>query len=150
MAGKIGLSSKGLGAMLVAVAFGLGLLNATSASGNFDLASLPKSKSVTLPPPAATLIPLPSKVELTATDNHQVLKLTAYPSNKDATASFTVMILDPRADQPERKITVRPGHTVMYSFKSLGAITLKAEKPSGKRSPVKLKVESNRPLGIGH
>lgn len=118
----------------------------------FDITELPKGKSVTLPHPATTVIPLPSTVILNSTDKDQTLKIIAVGKANGLAQPFDIAIFDSNSDRV-RYITVREDSPVLYSFKSLGSIRLEAKFPSGRddlAESTKLLVESNRPLGISH
>ena len=118
----------------------------TSPSMAFEISELPPGKSVTLPHPATTLVPLDTKVRLTATDRQQTLKLTSVSSKKP----FTLAIYDSLSEKV-RYIKLRPGASMVYSFKGMNTIQVVPVKPKKERfsRQARLKVESNRPLGIG-
>lgn len=129
--------------------FALGALLVSSvaaAVAGFDITRMPTGKSVTLPNPAITLIPSGNQAVLTATDVPQTIKFSGVGAKG---AAFKVALYDPQ--QPVVKyLDVRPGQRVVYTFKTLGAIRIIPNLVSGKGQSVRLRVESNRPLGISH
>ena len=116
----------------------------------FDLKELPLGKSVTLPRPAITLIPLTSKARLTATDRQQTVKLTSVAKSGRGIA-FTLAIYDDLSEKV-RYVKLKPGGSMIYSFLGINTIQVVPMLPKGSRkySHARLKVESNRPLGVGH
>lgn len=117
------------------------------AAYGFDIMQLPAGKSVTLPRPATTLVPLDSEVRLTATDHGQSVKLSSV-ANMGKGAPFSVAIYDSLSEKA-RTVTLSPGGSVLYQFLGINTIRIlpkipKAKNPSGLR----LQIESNKPLGI--
>ncbi|NRA63848.1 MAG: hypothetical protein HRU19_05160 [Pseudobacteriovorax sp.] len=112
----------------------------------FNLHDLPKGKSVTLPHPATTLVPLGSPVRLTATDRSQTLKLSGRSAKNLYWKAFTVAIYDQNSEKV-RYIKVDPKSAMVYSFKNYTPIQIipMANAASG---DVFLRVESNKPLTI--
>ncbi len=127
----------------------LGALSfATSIYANgFDLNELPLGKSVTLPTPAKTKIPVESRVRLTATDHQQTLKLTSQGNGK--WTNIKVAIYDQNSEKV-RYVNLAPGASIVYNFKDLRPIQIIPTRFKNKRTGnVWLSVESNRPLTIG-
>lgn len=116
----------------------------------FDLGELPKGKSVTLPRPATTLVPLTSKVRLTATDRQQTVKLTS-TARSGRSQSLVLAIYDDLSDKV-RYVKLKPGGSMIYSFRGMNTIQIvpKLTAKNTNLNQARLKVESNRPLGVGH
>ena len=116
-------------------------------ANGFDLRELPFGKSVTLPHPALTVIPLETRVRFTATDRQQTLKLTS--QGRGTWYTFRVAIYDQNSEKV-RYIKLAPGASVVYNFKDLRPIQVIPLRQKHDRSnEVWLSVESNRPLTIG-
>ena len=110
----------------------------------FRFAELPAGKSVTLPHPATTNVPLEIKVRLTATDHRQTLKLSSIGRHK---APFTVAIYDQNSEKV-RYLKLSQGGSIVYNFKDLRPIQVVPLLPKGGAARAWLQVSSNRPLTI--
>lgn len=116
---------------------------------HFDILQLPKGASVVLPHPAATLVPLNLKVQVSATDRKQILKIGAV-STSGSTQAVDLAIYD-KYQSRVKYLKVKPGSFVIYAFKNLNTLQLvpqnaKAAALQGTR----LLLESNRPLGVSY
>lgn len=126
----------------------LGVLSLTTSiyAGGFDLKELPLGKSVTLPTPAKTMVPLESRVRLTATDYRQTLKFSTEGSSRKQV--IKVAIYDQNSEKV-RYIKIYPGASIVYSFKDLRPIQVIPMRYESQGGTSWLSVESNRPLTIG-
>ncbi|SMF30191.1 hypothetical protein [Pseudobacteriovorax antillogorgiicola] len=115
----------------------------------FEISQLPRGKSVTLPRPALTLVPLDTKVRLTSTDRQQTIKLTSV-SKRGRSIPFTIAIYD-NLSEKVRYVKLKPGGSMVYSFRGMNTIEVVplVPKQASNASHARLQVESNRPLGIG-
>lgn len=116
----------------------------TAVADAFDLRELPRGRSVTLPHPAVTHVPLTQEVRLTSTDAPQTLKLSAIGPS---TPRLNVAIFDSHSERV-KYVTVTQS-PMLYVFKSLKSIQV-VPKLHGRQSAqnVMLRIESNKPLGI--
>lgn len=112
--------------------------------GIFQLADLPKGKSVTLPRPALTQLSVRSEVQLTSTDSRQTVKFTS----RGAANPLTLAIYDSQMEQVQT-LSVTPQSQSLYIFKSLQTIRI-VPKPDAAhlRHPTVLQIESDRPLEL--
>jgi hypothetical protein len=116
---------------------------------HFDITELPKGGSVTLPHPAATVVPLHLKVQVASTDKKQLLKISRLEQGA-AEGNLIVAIFD--SNLPRVKyLNIKAGNHALYHFKNLSTIQLvpQVKKSSNLRS-TKLLLESNRPLTVGY
>jgi len=118
-------------------------------SEHFDILQLPKGASVVLPHPASTLVPLNIKVQVTATDRKQILKIAAV-SSSGSSQSVKLAVYD-RYQSRVKYVDVRPGSFVLYAFKNLNTLQIVPQniKHPG-LSQTRLLLESNRPLGVSY
>ncbi|HET9237589.1 MAG TPA: hypothetical protein VFO10_10080 [Oligoflexus sp.] len=116
---------------------------------HFDILQLPKGASVVLPHPAATLVPLNLKVQVSATDRKQILKIGAV-SSQGSTQVVNLAIYD-RYQSRVKYLKIKPGSFVIYAFKNLNSLQLVPQnaKAAGLQG-TRLLLESNRPLGISY
>ncbi len=115
----------------------------------FDITQLPKGASVVLPHPATTVSPLELKVQVTATDKKQLLKIGAWDES-GSVRSFQLAIYDNNLSRV-KYLTIKPGNFVLYHFKNLSTIQLVPNTPKDPAlRTMKLLLESNRPLGVSY
>ena len=119
------------------------------AAKGFDINVLPRGSSVTLPQPATILVPLDTRVTLSATDSPQSLKLTAHNRNKHKATQLEVAVYDPNSERV-RYLTIKPDVPYVYSFKGLSSIMIitKAKTTLSTRSQHVLHIESDKSLTI--
>ena len=114
----------------------------------FEIQNLPIGKSVTLPRPATTLVPLDSRVRLTATDHQQSVKFTSV-SSKGTGGPFKLAIYDSLSEKV-RYVNLKPGTSVLYHFQGINTIQILPTVSGNKtKSKGQLQIESNKPLGVG-
>lgn len=121
-------------------------------AGGFHIDRLPKGKSVTIPRPATTYIPLMSRVVLTATDMPQTVSFKPINLKKGPVNPLKLSIYDQGSTRVQY-VNVSPSTPFLYAFKTLSAITIIVEEqPNQARSSdgAVLQVESNKPLDIAH
>lgn len=134
--------------MKVVTLMSLGLLSTTTVAQSFKLHDLPSGKSVTLPRPATTQVPLNSSVRLTATDRDQTLKLSAKSNVVVPWQAFTLAIYD-RNSEKVRYVELSPKASMVYSFRDMAPIQIITKaKGSNQVEKLWLEVESNKPLTI--
>lgn len=136
----------------LALALGLGLLTtaAMAVDGAFHIDRLPKGKSVTIPRPATTLVPLTSRVVLTATDMPQTISFKSINTKKGPVSALRLSIYDAGASRVQY-VDVSPTTPFLYAFKELASITVIVEgNKGGVIDGSTLQVESNKPLDIAH
>jgi hypothetical protein len=116
---------------------------------HFDILQLSKGASVVLPHPASTLVPLNVKVQVTATDRKQILKIAAVSTN-GSTQLVKIAVYD-RYQSRVKYVNVRPGSFVLYAFNNLSTLQIVPQniKHPG-LSQTRLLLESNRPLGVSY
>lgn len=116
---------------------------------HFDILQLPKGASVVLPHPAATLVPLNLKVQVSATDRKQILKIGAVSAN-GSTQTVDLAIYD-NYQSRVKYLKIKPGSFVIYAFKNLNTLQLVPQnaKAAGLQG-TRLLLESNRPLGVSY
>jgi hypothetical protein len=141
-----------LAAVLGAVAGGAASLSAApGGESGFHLDRLPKGKSVTITKPATTFVPLSARATFTATDMPQSISLT--PVNMRAGGAVPVLrvaIYDKNSSGVQYA-DIKPGTPFLYAFRDFTPIEVVAELPSGgEQADVTVRVESNKPLEIGH
>ena len=131
--------------------FGCGPLYGQPRPVAFDLEALPQGKSVTIPRPATTWVPLTMRARLTATDMPQSLSLRLIMPGTGKTVENQVKltIYDPNSERVVYA-TVRPGVSFVYNFRDLRPIMVVSEDSGGVLRQAKLQVESNKPLEISH
>jgi hypothetical protein len=117
-------------------------------AGPFDINQVPKGKSITLPPPALSVISLPATLTLKATDRKQTIKLSTLHSSGPS-SQVKVGIFTAGSDRV-RYVTLKPASPVIYTFSKLETIRLESQlvKEATKLSKMKMVLESNRPLQI--
>jgi len=120
-------------------------------AGAFDLETLPQGKSVTIPRPATTWVPLTMRARLTATDMPQSLSLRLIlpGTGKTIENQVKLAIYDPNSERAVYA-TVQPGVAFVYNFRDLRPIMVVSEDSGGVLRQAKLQVESNKPLEISH
>lgn len=119
------------------------------AGGAFLLDRLPAGKNVTIPRPATTLVPLSSRVMLTATDLPQSVSLKTVSPGGGALTRLRVGIHD--ADRV-KYIDLTPGTPFLYNMKDFETITIVPD-VNGREQETRhlaLQVESDKPLQIAH
>ncbi len=121
------------------------------AGGAFLLEKLPAGKDVTIPCPATTLVPLWSRVMLTATDLPQSVSFKAVNPAGGALTKVRIGIYDANADRV-KYIELNPGTPFLYNMKDFETITIVPDvKGLGQAArSLALQVESNKPLQIAH
>ena len=114
-------------------------------AADFQLSDIPKGKEITLPNPATTIVSPVHAFHVASTDNGQTLKLSLEGgSTRD---KLSIKIFD-RKQENVVYFKLSKVSPVVYSFKGIDRIRIV---PSTKgRTRSKIKVESNRPLTIGH
>jgi hypothetical protein len=118
----------------------------------FDLERLPAGKSVTIPRPATTWVPLWMRARLTGTDMPQSLslKLIAPGTGVPLKSPVKLAIYDPNSERVVYA-NVQPGVAFVYNFRDLRPIMVVSENTASPAlRQVKLQVESNKPLEISH
>lgn len=117
-------------------------------AGPFDINQIPKGKSITLPPPARSVISVPSTLTLTATDRKQTIKLSSL--HRSGPRSQVKVGIFNTGSERVRYVTLKPGSPVIYTFSNLETIRLESQflEASTKLSKMKMVLESNRPLQI--
>ncbi len=114
-----------------------------AASDAFLITELPTGKSVTLPHPALTLIPLSESVRLTSTDSTQTIKISlANP----VPGAYKIAIFDPNS-AGVKYLKIQKNAAAMYTFRDLSTIQLVPQNINNTQG-AQLMIESNRPLGI--
>lgn len=121
----------------------------SAGDGIFRIEALPTGKSVTIPRPATTQVPLAQMVRLTATDLPQSLSFRPVARSGFATGSFRIAITE---GEPQKTTyaDLTPGTPFLYNFKELATITVVPEAKAGLPDGVALQIESDKPLEIGH
>ena len=114
-------------------------------AADFQLSEIPRGKEITLPDPATTIVSPNHPFFVASTDNGQTLKLSLEGARKNE--KLLIKIYDRNQDNVVHfKLTqLSP---VVYTFKGIDNIRI-VPKQKG-RIKAKIKVESNRPLTIGH
>ena len=128
--------------------------NAAGMNGAFYLDRLPNGKSVTIPRPATTIVPLTSSVMLTATDIPQSLSIRAVTTSGSAFVAsqpIRISIFDRNSDRV-RYVDLKPGMPYVYSMKDLETITVVPQvgASGAEARNLALRVESDKPLEIAH
>ena len=114
-------------------------------AADFQLSDIPKGKEITLPNPATTIVSPVHAFHVASTDNGQTLKLSL--EGGSARDKLSIKIFD-RKQENVVYFKLSKVSPVVYSFKGIDRIRIV---PSTKgRTRSKIKVESNRPLTIGH
>ena len=120
-----------------------------SAAGGFFLKDLPPGRSVTLPTSVTTIAPLSSRIQLTATDLPQTVKISGIPSGNHV-PPLTLAFYSNESDRV-RYIALRQGKNVLYQFDTLTSIHMVPQTSKSTRYLWQgLQIESNKPLKIGH
>jgi hypothetical protein len=125
---------------------------AAARSNVFALDRLPKGKSVTIPRPATTLVPINARVQFKATDMPQSLSFVAVNTEGGRTAAIRLAIYDKHADRVSYA-TIVPGTPFIYPFHAIDPITVIPETrdlTGADLVNLRLQVESNKPLEITH
>lgn len=125
------------------------IMSLKSLATSFDIKDLPHGKSVTLPHPATTLVPLNGQVILTATDNQQTVKISSVRSRGGRGVQVRIAIYDSLSEKV-RYLDLKPGGSIVYAFKGLNQIRIAPIAPKRFPADARLKIQSNKPLGIGH
>ena len=120
-------------------------LPTNSKASTFHFNQLPKGKSVTLPSPAATLVPVNQTITLSSTDMPQTIKLTLMPKSQQK--KIEVVIYDSHSDTPQ-KIKLIAKVPATYSFKNLYSIRLLSRTLSKSPAKSNILIESNKPMTI--
>ena len=116
-----------------------------SLAADFQLAEIPRGKEITLPNPATTLVESNQPFHVSSTDKGQTLKLTLEGGRKRD--KLSIRIYD-RSQEKVINFKLTKFSPVVYSFKGIDSIRIVPS--SKKRIKARIKVESNRPLTIGH
>lgn len=131
-----------LGVFLGALAF---------AQGGFHVERLPRGKSVTIPRPATTYVPVAERVMLTATDMPQTVSFK--PINlKSGPASALKLTITEGDSKRSKSVDVSPTTPFLYQFRALSHITVTVDEGGATSRPLDgaaLQIESNKPLDIG-
>ena len=117
----------------------------------FMLSTLPAGKSVTIPRPATTIVPITSRVMLTGTDLPQSISFRAMSTASGASQPLRISIYDRNANRV-KYIDITPGTSFLYSVKDLATITVIPD-IRGREMEARnlaLVVESDKPLEIAH
>lgn len=114
---------------------------------DFKITELPKGKSVTLPRPATTIIPISEAATLTSTDKSQTIKFTVISSSGQSSPPIKLTIYDKHSETP-RQLILKANSPTIYSFKGLGSIRIKTAPYLQSQNEGSMRVESNRPMGI--
>jgi hypothetical protein len=122
-------------------------LSAAEANEGFFLEQLPAGKSVTLPRPAITFVPMTGRVTLTSTDLPQTVKLTPVSISAGALQSIKVAIFDPAMDRV-KYINLTPGSPTLYNFHGLGSISMVPQVGAAVAGNMRIRIESDKPLEI--
>jgi hypothetical protein len=128
------------------LAFGAATSSAQANDG-FFVEQLPAGKSVTLPRPAITFVPVSGRVTLTATDLPQTVKLTPVNLSAGGAPNIRVAIFD-RHQERVRYIDLRAGSPALYNFHALGSIAMVPQTAGGVASNIRIRIESDKPLEI--
>lgn len=113
----------------------------------FQLTELPRGKSVTLPHPALTQVPITERVLLTATDRAQTVKISLQVARPQA-QPLKLAIYDNQGDRVQY-LNLNHENPVLYAFSRLSTIQVVADSATIKDpGTTHLMIESNRPLEI--
>jgi len=137
-------------AFRIVVTFAAISTSAFAIDGVFELESLPPGTNVTLPRPALTLAPMRGHVRITSTDMPQTVSIApVFDGVAVVGQEFKVAIFDSNSDRVQY-INLKSGTPFLYSFKTLSSVTIvpQALPPSVSVEKVKLKIESDKPLGL--
>lgn len=126
-------------------------IGVTGAGGAFLLERLPPGKNVTIPRPATTLVPLSSRVMLTATDLPQSVSFKAIGQAGGQAPKVRIGIYDGNADRV-KYIDINPGTPFLYNMKDFETITVVPDIRGIEQQArtLALQVESDKPLQIAH
>ena len=116
---------------------------AMAEEGAFDITVLPHGKSVTLPRPATTLVPMETVYSLNPTDKHQVFRISAPQTG----CAISLQFYDKSGSQV-RTHTLRSGESMIYHFTRLHGVRIETSSTSKCVSTAKLVVDSNRPMEV--
>lgn len=121
--------------------------SASADASAFALTELPHGKSVTLPHPALTKVPVTESVYLTSTDRAQTVKITL-PSTYAQEKPLHIAIYDSSAKKVQHlKLSHRA--PLLYTFRHLSTILITPNSQTAQAPNVAhLLIESNRPLEI--
>jgi hypothetical protein len=126
-----------------------GSTGVTGLNGAFLLDRLPAGKSVTIPRPATTLVPLSSRVMLTATDLPQSVSFKSVRPGGGLVSRVRIGIYDGNADRV-KYVEINPGTPFLYNMKDLETITIVPDGNGRDGHYLALRVESDKPLEIAH
>lgn len=116
--------------------------------GAFPLTELPIGRSVTLPRPALTNVPLGASVKLSSTDLPQTVKMVGMTTAGAPAKPFQVAIYE-NEGKDVRYIKIDGTNPALYSFKSLTSIKLvPMPLPGDKSNQSVLILESTKPLSL--
>ncbi|MEY4632130.1 MAG: hypothetical protein RIQ81_2250, partial [Pseudomonadota bacterium] len=124
-----------------------------AATDEFATDRLPAGSDVTIPARAVAIVSLSRHVKLSATDSPQTLSMVPVNRGGGWPQDLDVSIVEhKRRKQLSKTVKVSVGTPFLYSFRSLGSITVMPQISSGKKVPpqgeVKLRIESDKPLTI--
>ena len=120
----------------------------------FNVDQLPIGAEITLPGAAKTLVPVATRVKVSATDSPQTISIVPITTAGTAAVPLMLSIYDKKLDRATN-IKLTPGAPFLYSFKGLSEITLHSKAPPGARGKtaaadgLRLKIESDKPLTVG-
>jgi hypothetical protein len=131
--------------LVLCTALGAGQVQADQ----FNVDEMPEGAEVTLPRAAKTMVPLSTRITIASTDMPQTVSIVPVNASGGPQVPVTLAIFDAKQDRV-KYVQVAPGSPFLYSFKGLGAITVKAKEVPGRRSAstVKLQIESDKPLTV--
>ena len=123
------------------------LPNPTLLGSAFNLAQVPRGKSITLGRPATTKVPLSSQAKFAATDLPQTLKIKI--EGPKWAGEVKLAIFDKNSEKV-RYINLQKGVPFLYPFKDFRPIMVTPDltRPS-KAKFLKMIVESDKPLEVG-
>lgn len=110
----------------------------------FNLMELPKGKTLMLPRPAWTKVPLGESVQLSSTGRNQAIKMSV--SQPQQLEAVSVTIYDPLSDRPQQ-LKIAPNSSAIYNFHGLRTIRI-LSRDTKKLAGTSLLIESNQPLEI--
>ena len=120
------------------------ITNTIASTGPFKVKNLPIGKTLTLPKPAMMQIPQDMPVYLTSEDIPQAIKISLMNTGR---GRMNIAIYN-----NDRKLTkefrLKRGDTVLYTFDGLTSIKLVPQGEGKYTRGLKLRLESNKPLGV--
>jgi hypothetical protein len=115
----------------------------------FYITDLPPGKSVTLPRPATTYVPLTHRVELKSTDVPQTIKFSAVALDGGKVHPFELAIFDEETNKIQT-VKIDSSNTALYTFKSLTSIRVTPIVKGVRSASTNLRLESTKPLYLSH